>query len=170
MPRTTNLNVLPLGSYNMLLGMDWLYLHRTKVDCYDKDIECADENGEPRVLQGKKKATLVRMVTSMQAKRSCRKGCKLFAVHNSSDKGKEVENADVLRRYPVLQQFQDVFPEDSSDFPPHRKVHFSIELVPRVAPASKAPYGIITPELVELTLQLKEMLEKSYWNVKKSRK
>ena len=27
------LTVLPLGSYNMLLGMDWLYLHRTKMDC-----------------------------------------------------------------------------------------------------------------------------------------
>lgn len=38
MPTTTQLNVLPLGSYNMLLGMDWLYLNRTKVDCYDKAI------------------------------------------------------------------------------------------------------------------------------------
>jgi len=38
MPTTTHLNVLSLGSYNMLLGMDWLYLHRSKVDCYDKSI------------------------------------------------------------------------------------------------------------------------------------
>jgi len=50
MPTTRNLNVLPLGSYNMLLGMDSLYLHRTKLDCYDKYIECVDENGEPSVL------------------------------------------------------------------------------------------------------------------------
>ena len=61
MPTTTHLNVLLLGSYNMLLGMDWLYLHRTKVDCYDKSIECVDDNRGPRVLQGKKKATSVRM-------------------------------------------------------------------------------------------------------------
>ena len=54
-----HLNVLPLGSYNMFLGMDWLYLHRTKEDRYDKSIECVDDNGEPRVLQGKKKATSV---------------------------------------------------------------------------------------------------------------
>lgn len=44
MSTATHLNVLPLGSYNMLLGMDWLYLHRTKVDCYDKEIECVDDN------------------------------------------------------------------------------------------------------------------------------
>jgi len=46
----------------------------------------------------------------------------LFVVHISCDKGKEVEDADVLRRYLVLQQFQDVFPEDISEFPPHREV------------------------------------------------
>jgi len=89
----------------MLLGMHWLYLHRTKVDCYDKAIECLDDNGEPRVLQGKKKATSVRMVTTMQAQCSHKKGCVLFVVHISSDKGKEVEDADVLSRYPVLQRF-----------------------------------------------------------------
>ena len=59
MPTTTHLNVLLLGSYNMLLGMDWLYLHKTKVDCYEKAIEYVDDNGEPRVLQGKKKVTLL---------------------------------------------------------------------------------------------------------------
>lgn len=78
MPTTSHLNILPLGSYIIFLGMAWFYLHRTKVDCYDKAIECLDENGEPRVLQGQKKATLVRMVTIMQAKCSHRKGCVLF--------------------------------------------------------------------------------------------
>ena len=38
----------------------------------------------------------------------------------------------------------------------------SIGLVPRVAPASKAPYRMSTPKLVELKLQFKEMLEKGY--------
>ena len=51
MPKKTHLNVLPLGSYSMLLGMDWLYLQRTKVDCYDKAIDCLDDNGEKRILQ-----------------------------------------------------------------------------------------------------------------------
>jgi len=98
----------------------------------------------------------------MQEKHSCKKGCVLFFGHISSDKGKEVENADVLSRYPVLQQFQDVFPVDISEFPPHREVDFSIELVPGATPTSKAPYRMSTPELVELKLQLKEMLDKGY--------
>ena len=62
-----------------------------------------DNNGEPRFFQGKKKSTLVRMVSAMQVKCSRRKGCVLFVVNISSDKCKEVEDVDVLSRYPVLQ-------------------------------------------------------------------
>lgn len=98
------------------------------MDCYDKAIECLDDNGEQRVLWGKRKETSVRMVTTMQVKCSRRKGCALFVVHIYSDKAKEVEDEDVLSRYPVLQQFQDVFLADISEFPPHREVEFSIEL------------------------------------------
>lgn len=108
----------------MLLGMDWLYLHRTKVDCYEKFNECVDYNGEPRVLQEKTKSTSVRMVRTMQEKCSRRKGCVLFFVHISSNKGKEVEDEDVLRRYPILQQFQDVFPKEIAKLRPHREVDF----------------------------------------------
>ena len=70
-----------------------------------------DDDGEKRIINGKKKPTSVRMVTTMQAKNSGRKGCVMFVVHIYSDKSKEVENVDVLRRYPVLQKFQDVFPK-----------------------------------------------------------
>ena len=73
------------------------------MDCYDKDIKCLDDNGKQRPLQGKKKATSVRMVIAMQAKCGCTKGCVLFTVHISSDKGKEVEDAYVLKKYLVLQ-------------------------------------------------------------------
>jgi len=51
-----------------------LYIHRTKVVYYDKSIKCVDDNGEPRVLHGKKKATLVRMMTVMQENCSRKKG------------------------------------------------------------------------------------------------
>jgi len=44
-------------------------------------------------LQGKKKPTSVRMVTSMKAKHSCRKGCVIFTVLFSHDKGKDFEDA-----------------------------------------------------------------------------
>jgi hypothetical protein len=53
-----------------------------------------------------------------------------------------------------------VFPEEVLGLPPRRDIDFSIELVPGAVPMSRAPYRMSTPELVELKLQLKEMLEK----------
>eukprot|EP00253_Pinus_taeda_P017427 PITA_17427 len=137
MPTITHMNVFPLGSYSIILGMDWLYLHKIKLDCYEKAIECLDDNGEKRILQGKKKPTLVRMVNAMRDKCSYKKGCVIFLVHISSDK-----------EIPKL--------------PPHREVEFSIELVPRATPTSKEPYRMSPPEFVDLKLQLKEMLDKGY--------
>lgn len=54
MPTMTHLDVLSLGAYNILLGMDFLYLHITNVDCYEKEIECLNEQGEIRVMQVRK--------------------------------------------------------------------------------------------------------------------
>lgn len=31
-----NLYVAPLGSYDIILGMNWLWKHRAKVDCHAK--------------------------------------------------------------------------------------------------------------------------------------
>ena len=65
MPTPSHLNVLLLGSYSMLLGMEWLYLHRNKVDFYEKSIEFLDDNEEQRILKGKNKETSIRMVENM---------------------------------------------------------------------------------------------------------
>jgi len=34
----------------MILGMDWLFTKWTKIECYEKDIECLDDDGEKRIL------------------------------------------------------------------------------------------------------------------------
>ena len=47
-----DMNVLPLGSYDVLIRMDWLEAHRMKLDCYKKTFECTDEEGNPIVVRG----------------------------------------------------------------------------------------------------------------------
>ena len=76
-----DLNVLPLGSYDVLIGMDWLEAHRVKLDSYNKTFECMDEEGNPVVVKGILKVVLGRQVSSMQLKKLCRKGCQLYAAH-----------------------------------------------------------------------------------------
>ena len=55
-----------------------------------------------------------------------------------------------------------MFPEEIPGLPLKRGLDFSIELTPGLVPASKAPYRMSAPELVELKLHLHELIEKGY--------
>ena len=37
------LNIIPLNSYDVLIGMDWLDAHNAILDCYNKTFACIDE-------------------------------------------------------------------------------------------------------------------------------
>jgi hypothetical protein len=37
-PTQETLNVLPLGSYDLLIGMDFLAAHKARLDCYHKTV------------------------------------------------------------------------------------------------------------------------------------
>eukprot|EP00253_Pinus_taeda_P015939 PITA_15939 len=114
-PVTADLNVLPLGSYDILIGMDWLEKHWSLVDCKTKIIYYRDQQGNRKEMQGIKQP-----------------------------------------------EFTDVFPEEIPGLPPRRNIDFTIELIPGVAPVSRAPYRMSTPELTELKMQLQELLDKEY--------
>ena len=53
-----------------------------KLDCYNKNFECMNEEGNLVVMKGIPKVILVRQVLAMQLKKFCRKGCQLYAAHN----------------------------------------------------------------------------------------
>jgi hypothetical protein len=59
------LNILPLGSYDVLLGMDWLASHKEKLNCYEKVLECEDDEGNARILQGIQKPVSIRKISSV---------------------------------------------------------------------------------------------------------
>jgi predicted aspartyl protease len=41
-----DLNIIPLGSYDVLIGMDWLDKHHVFLDCHNKEFTCLDGNGK----------------------------------------------------------------------------------------------------------------------------
>ena len=47
-----DMNFLPLGSYDVLIGMDWLEAQRVRLDCYNKTFECLDEEENLKVVKG----------------------------------------------------------------------------------------------------------------------
>jgi hypothetical protein len=61
----TNLNNLPLGSYDMIIGMDWLEGHKAILDFYTKTHNYKDNCDTTRTTQGIPKPIFVRQVTTM---------------------------------------------------------------------------------------------------------
>ena len=55
-----DMNVLPLGSYYVLIGMDWMEEQIITLDCYKKTFECLDEEGNLKVMKGIRKVIYVR--------------------------------------------------------------------------------------------------------------
>eukprot|EP00253_Pinus_taeda_P014588 PITA_14588 len=159
-PVTADLNILPLGSYDILIGMDWLEKHWSLVDCKTKIIYYQDQQGNRKEMQGIKQPVQVRPITANQLIKSIRKGCQVYAIQvgyvDSKDKSAS------LTSIPIIQEFTDVFPEEIPGLPPRRNIDFTIELVPGAAPVSRAPYRMSIPELTELKMQLQELLDKEY--------
>ena len=40
-----DLKIIPLESYDVLIGMDWLDAHHAVLDCHNKTYTCLDEEG-----------------------------------------------------------------------------------------------------------------------------
>ena len=51
------------------------------------------------------------------------------------------ENDNILKieDIPVLKEFEDIFPEEVPGLPPKRDIDFTIDMIPEVVPALKAP-------------------------------
>jgi hypothetical protein len=56
------LNMIPLGSYNILNIMDWLDQHHSILDCHNKKFTCLDEEGKQRTSKGIPKTISIRYI------------------------------------------------------------------------------------------------------------
>ena len=105
------LNVLPLGSYDMLYGMDWLEQHLVVLNFFDKTFTCINNNGNLISVKGIPRKIAVRQISALQLKRDVRKGCKAYAVTVIDEEN--MNNIDKLKLedIPTLKEYSDVFPE-----------------------------------------------------------
>jgi hypothetical protein len=102
------LNILPLGSYDCLIGMDWLDQHHAILDCRNKAFTFLDEEGNQKTVQGIPRVVAIREISAMQLKKCYRKGCQLFAAHVEETPKDKVSG---IEDHAVLKEFEDVFQE-----------------------------------------------------------
>lgn len=94
------MNVLPLGSHDILIGIDWLEKHWSLSNCKTKTINYMDEEGKRQEIQGIIRSLKLRLVTTSQLEKCIRKGCHIYAIQvgytNSKEKFVSLENIPVV--------------------------------------------------------------------------
>ena len=95
--------------------MDRLEKHRVVLNFFEKTFDCNNENGESKMVRGIPKKVLTRKISSLQLKKSARKGCRVFTVHITETNVKETKPK--LEDIPFLNDFKDVFPEEIRGLP-----------------------------------------------------
>ncbi|GJZ09432.1 putative reverse transcriptase domain-containing protein [Tanacetum coccineum] len=139
---------IDLGSFDVIIGMDWLAKNHAVIVCDEKIVRIPYEN-EILIAQGdksdKEKKSTLSIISYEKAQKYMEKGCQLFlaeiTVKENKDKSKEKRLEDV----PTVRDFPEVFPEDLPGLPPIRQVEFQIDLVPGAALGfirpSSSPWG-----------------------------
>ncbi|GJW03305.1 putative reverse transcriptase domain-containing protein [Tanacetum coccineum] len=135
-PFNINLMRVEMGSFDIIIGMDWLSKYQAVIVCAEKIVRvpCGNE-------------TLI---------------IRVFLTHVTTKKAEDKSEEKRLEDVPIVRDFPKVFPKDLSGLPPTRQVEFRIDLVPGATPVAQAPYRLAPSEMIELSEQLKELSNKGF--------
>ncbi|GJX60991.1 putative reverse transcriptase domain-containing protein [Tanacetum coccineum] len=134
-----NIDLMPveLGSFDVIIDMDWLANHHAVIMC-DEKIMRIPYGDEVLIVQG----------------------CLIFLAQITKKEIEDKSEEKRLEDVPIVRDFPKVFPEYLLRFLPVRQVEFQIDLVPGAAPVARAPYRLAPSELQELSTQLQELSDK----------
>ncbi|GJR19278.1 putative reverse transcriptase domain-containing protein [Tanacetum coccineum] len=164
-PFNIDLLLVELGSFDVIIGMDWLANHHAVIVCNEKIVRIP-YGDEVLIVQGdrdgKGKKSKLSIISCTKTQKYIKKGCPIFLAQVTK---KEIKDKSVEKRLedvPTVWDFSKVFPEDLPGLPPTRQVEFLIDLVTGAAPVARAPYRLAPSELQELSTQLQELSDKGF--------
>ncbi|GJT29854.1 putative nucleotidyltransferase, ribonuclease H [Tanacetum coccineum] len=134
------IDLIPLGqgSFDVIVGMDWLSNQKAVIVCHEKIVRIPIEEGKVLCVQGERNVGKIKTLMSTKA------------------------NEPTLSDIPIVRDFKDVFLDDLSGLPPQRQVEFRIDLIPGATPIAKSPYRLAPSEMQELSKQLQELQDKGF--------
>nr|GEW39930.1 hypothetical protein [Tanacetum cinerariifolium] len=148
---------IELGTFDLIIGMNWLILHDAVIVCGRKEVHVPLKK-MTLVVKGDDCVSRLKVVSCMKVKKYVARGSSLFVSQVVEKEPAERRLKDV----PVICEFLDVFPEDLPGLPPSRQVEFAIELVPGAALVARAPYRLAPSKMKELAKQLQELSDKGF--------
>ncbi|GJS14303.1 putative reverse transcriptase domain-containing protein [Tanacetum coccineum] len=148
---------IELGTFDVIIGMDWLVALDAVIICGKKEVHIPVMN-RTLVVNSDSHSSQLKVISCIKVRTYIERGCHLFLAHVTEKEKSEKRLEDV----PVIHDFPEVFPDDLPGLPPSRQVEFKIDLMPSATSVARAPYRLAPTEMKELSEQLKELLEKGF--------
>ncbi|KAJ9536144.1 LOW QUALITY PROTEIN: hypothetical protein OSB04_un000677 [Centaurea solstitialis] len=134
---------IKIGSFDIIVGMDWMSNHQATICCAEKIVRLALPDGGVLEVHGEKPRKDIKLVSFMKVRSHLRKECVAFMAH--------VLCGNVPR------YSQKSYPDylHTASRIPHRLNSWS-------RPIAKSPYRLAPSEMQELSSQLQELLDKGF--------
>ncbi|GKC86076.1 putative reverse transcriptase domain-containing protein, partial [Tanacetum coccineum] len=162
-----NINLMPveLGSFDVIIGMDWLSKYHTLIDCAEKIVRIPWGN-ETLIVYGdgsnQGNETHLNIISCTKTHKYLLKGHNVFLAHVTMKETEDKSGEKRLKDIPIVRDFPEVFPEYLLGLPPTRQVEFQIDLMSGAAPIARAPYRLAPSKMKELSKQLQELSNKGF--------
>ncbi|GJZ89136.1 putative reverse transcriptase domain-containing protein [Tanacetum coccineum] len=162
-----NIDLMPveLGSFDVIIGMDWLRRCHVAIVCDEKLVQvpygnenltfCGNESSKGRESR-------LTVISCSKAQEYMAKGCQVFLAQISAKKEEDKSEGKQIKDVPIVQNFPNVFAEDLPGLPLAQPVEFQIDLIPGAAPVARASYRLAPAEMKELSEQLQELSDKGF--------
>ncbi|GKA78677.1 putative reverse transcriptase domain-containing protein [Tanacetum coccineum] len=125
---------IELGTFDVIIGMDWLVKHDAITVCGEK-VVCIPYRNKTLTVKSDKGMSRLKVISCIKTRKYIERGFHLFLAHVNEKELKEKQLEDV----PVIRDFPEV-----------------------VVLVARAPYRLAPSEMKELSEQLREILEKGF--------
>nr|GEW15832.1 putative reverse transcriptase domain, ribonuclease H-like domain, aspartic peptidase domain protein [Tanacetum cinerariifolium] len=146
---------IELGTFDVIVGMDWLVERDALIVCGKKEFHVPYKN-KTLVVKSDSSVSRLKVISCIEVRKYIERGSQFF-IAQVTEKELVKKQLQVML---VICNFLEVFPDDLPGLPPPRKVE--IELIPGAAPVARVPYHLAPSDLKELSDQLKELSEKGF--------
>nr|GEV18878.1 hypothetical protein [Tanacetum cinerariifolium] len=118
---------IELGTFDVIIGMDWLVKHDAVI-IYGEKVLRIPYGNKKLTVESDKGMSRLKVISCIKARKYNEQGCHLFLEHVTEKKPKEKRWEEV----PVIRDFPEVFLDDFPGLPSLRQVEFRVDLIPRL--------------------------------------
>ncbi|GJT92232.1 hypothetical protein Tco_1081077 [Tanacetum coccineum] len=125
--------VAELGSFDAIIGMDWLAKYQAVIVCAEKIVRIPWRN-KTLIIHGdgstQGSVTRLNIISCTKAQKYMEKGFPVFLADITTKEVEDKSEEKRLEDVQIVQDFPEVFPEDLPGLPPTRQVEFQIDWYP----------------------------------------